>query len=49
VLSGGLAAATGVPGATAISALMLLRLLTFWVRILRGWVGTTWLQRRNAV
>ncbi|WP_419996982.1 lysylphosphatidylglycerol synthase domain-containing protein [Streptomyces boninensis] len=49
VLSGGLAAATGVSGATAFSAVMLFRLLTFWLPILPGWVATTWLQRRNAV
>jgi hypothetical protein len=43
------AAATGVAGATAFSAVMLLRLLTLWLRILPGWVGTTWLQPRSAV
>nr|WP_240929954.1 lysylphosphatidylglycerol synthase transmembrane domain-containing protein [Streptomyces coryli] len=49
VLSGGLAAATGVSGATAFSAVMLFRLLTFWLPILPGWVATTWLQRRDAL
>ncbi len=49
VLSTGLAAATGISGATAFSAVMLFRLLTFWLPIAPGWVATTWLQKRESL
>ncbi|MER7171680.1 lysylphosphatidylglycerol synthase transmembrane domain-containing protein [Streptomyces mesophilus] len=49
VLSGGLAAATGISGSTAFSAVILFRLLTFWLPIAPGWVATTWLQKREAL
>ncbi|WP_415953223.1 lysylphosphatidylglycerol synthase domain-containing protein [Streptomyces sp. KLOTTS4A1] len=49
VLSGGLAAATGISGSTAFSAVILFRLLTFWLPIVPGWVATTWLQKREAL
>ncbi|WP_327358644.1 lysylphosphatidylglycerol synthase transmembrane domain-containing protein [Streptomyces sp. NBC_01304] len=49
VLSGGLAAATGISGSVAFSAVILFRLLTFWLPIVPGWIATTWLQRRDAL
>ena len=47
-LSTGLAAA-GMPGAAAISAVMLFRLATFWLPIPVGWVAMQWLQRHDAL
>jgi uncharacterized membrane protein YbhN (UPF0104 family) len=43
-MSAGLTAA-GLNGATAISAVLLYRLVTFWLPIPVGWVSLTWLQR----
>jgi uncharacterized membrane protein YbhN (UPF0104 family) len=44
VLSAGLTAG-GLDGATAVSAVLLFRLLTFWLPVLPGWVAFTLLQR----
>lgn len=48
VLTAGLTAG-GLDGATAVSAVLLFRLLTFWLPVLPGWVTFTLLQRRNLV
>jgi len=45
-LSTGLAA-TGMPGASAVSAVLLFRVATFWLPVPIGWVAYTWLQRRD--
>ena len=37
--------AVGVPPEIAISAVLLFRLLTFWLPILPGWVAFSWMQR----
>jgi len=47
-LSAGLTAA-GLPGATALSAALLFRLLTFWLPVPVGWVAFNYLQRRHAL
>jgi glycosyltransferase 2 family protein len=47
-LSAGLTAA-GLPGATAVSAVLLFRLVTFWLPVLPGWLCFSILQRRNAI
>jgi glycosyltransferase 2 family protein len=47
-LSAGLTAA-GLPGATAVSAVLLFRLVTFWLPVLPGWLCFTALQRRGAI
>ncbi len=44
-LSAGLIAA-GLPSATAVSSVLLFRLLTFWLPVPFGWVSFTYLQRR---
>ena len=44
-LSAGLTAA-GLPSATAVSSVLLFRLLTFWLPVPFGWVSFTYLQRR---
>lgn len=46
--STGLAAA-GMPGAEAVSAVLLYRLATFWLPVPIGWVALHWLQRRGAL
>jgi len=38
---------TGVPGAIAMSATMLFRVLTYWIRIPMGALSMKWLQKRN--
>jgi uncharacterized membrane protein YbhN (UPF0104 family) len=47
VLAAGLTAATGLNPATAVSAVLLYRLLTFWLPVLPGWVAFTAMQRRD--
>ena len=48
VLSAGLTAG-GLDGATAISSVLLFRLLTFWLPVLPGWLCFTWLSRKQLV
>jgi uncharacterized protein (TIRG00374 family) len=47
-LSAGLTAA-GLPGATAISAVLLFRTLTFWLPVPVGWAALGYLQRKNVL
>ena len=47
-LSAGLTAA-GLPGITAVSAVLLFRTLTFWLPVPFGWAALTYLQRREAL
>jgi glycosyltransferase 2 family protein len=47
-LTGTLTAA-GLPGATAFSAVLLFRLLTFWLPVPVGWTALSYLQRRDAL
>jgi glycosyltransferase 2 family protein len=47
-LSAGLTAA-GLQGATALSAALLFRLLTFWLPVPVGWIAFNYLQRRHAL
>jgi uncharacterized protein (TIRG00374 family) len=39
----------GLPAGTATSAVLLFRLLTFWLPVLPGWAAFAYLQRKNAV
>jgi glycosyltransferase 2 family protein len=45
-LTAGLTAA-GVPGGVAVSAVLLFRLLTFWLPVPVGWVAFNYLERHN--
>jgi glycosyltransferase 2 family protein len=47
-LSAGLAAA-GLPGAAAVSSVLLFRLLTFWLPVPAGWAALKYLERRHAL
>ena len=47
-LAGGLTAA-GLDGATAISAVLLFRLYTYWIPVLPGWAAFRYLQNRDAI
>ena len=47
-LSAGLAAA-GMPGAKAVSAALLFRLVTFWLPVPAGWLALNYLQRKDAL
>jgi uncharacterized membrane protein YbhN (UPF0104 family) len=47
-LAAGLTAA-GLPSMTAVSAVLLFRLVTFWIPVLPGWFAFTALQRREAI
>ncbi len=47
-LSTGLAAA-GMASAAAVSAVLLFRLVTFWLPVPIGWLALQWLQRRDAI
>jgi len=47
-LSAGLVAA-GLPGATAVSAVLIFRLLTFWLPVPLGWFALSYLQRHDAL
>jgi glycosyltransferase 2 family protein len=48
-LSGGLTTIAHVPGAYALSAVLLFRLITFWLPIPVGWVAMNYLQRHDAL
>jgi glycosyltransferase 2 family protein len=41
--------ATGMAAATAVSAVLLFRLLTFWLPVPVGWAAFNFLQRRGAI
>ena len=41
--------ATGLPAATAVSAVLLFRLLTFWLPVPVGWAALSYLQRRDVL
>jgi uncharacterized membrane protein YbhN (UPF0104 family) len=47
-LSTGLAA-SGMPTAAAVSAVLLYRLATFWLPVPLGWLSLNWLQRHHAI
>jgi uncharacterized membrane protein YbhN (UPF0104 family) len=47
-LAAGLTAA-GLTGEVAVSAVLLFRLVTFWLPVLPGWLSFTYLQQRNAL
>ena len=47
-LSAGLSAA-GLPGATAVSAVLLFRILTFWLPVPVGWGALNYLQRKGSL
>ena len=47
-LIGGLTA-SGLPASIAVPAVFLYRLATFWIPILPGWAGFTWLQRHEEI
>jgi uncharacterized protein (TIRG00374 family) len=47
-LSAGLTAA-GMPGAAAVSAVLLYRLITFWLPVPLGWLALRYLERRQAL
>ncbi len=47
-LSAGLTA-TGLPGATAVGAVLLFRTLTFWLPVPAGWAAFSYLQRKQAL
>jgi glycosyltransferase 2 family protein len=47
-LTAGLTAA-GLPGAAAVSAVLLFRLLTFWLPVPAGWVALNYLERHGAL
>jgi uncharacterized protein (TIRG00374 family) len=42
-------AATGMPGAAAVSAVLLYRVATFWAPVPLGWLALHWLQRKDAL
>jgi glycosyltransferase 2 family protein len=48
-LAGGLTTIAHVSGAYALSAVLLFRLITFWLPIPVGWVALNWLQRHDAL
>nr|WP_241480160.1 lysylphosphatidylglycerol synthase transmembrane domain-containing protein [Nocardiopsis halotolerans] len=48
-LIGGLTTVVGVPAAVALPAVLLFRLLTFWLPVLPGWGAFSYLQRREAI
>ncbi|WP_017607858.1 lysylphosphatidylglycerol synthase domain-containing protein [Nocardiopsis xinjiangensis] len=48
-LIGGLTAVVGVPAAVALPAVLLFRLLTFWLPVLPGWAAFSYLQRKEAI
>ena len=47
-LTAGLTTA-GIPGAVAVSAVLLFRLVTFWLPVPVGWVALTYLERKHAI
>lgn len=48
-LIGGLTTVAGIPAAVALPAVLLFRLLTFWLPVLPGWAAFSYLQRREAI
>jgi glycosyltransferase 2 family protein len=48
-LTGGLTTIAHVPGAIALSAVLLFRLISFWLPIPFGWVALNYLQRKDAL
>jgi len=40
---------TGMPGAVAVSAVLLFRLLTFWLPVPFGWAALSYLERKKAL
>lgn len=48
-LIGGMTTVVGVPAAVALPAVLLFRLLTFWLPVLPGWGAFSYLQRREAI
>ncbi|GAB3213812.1 hypothetical protein GCM10027294_48690 [Marinactinospora endophytica] len=48
-LLGGLTTVAGVPGGIALPAVLLFRLLTFWLPVLPGWAAFHHLQRKRAI
>lgn len=48
-LIGGLTTVAGVPAAVALPAVLLFRVLTFWLPVLPGWGAFSYLQRREAI
>ena len=48
-LIGGLTAVAGIPAAVALPAVLLFRLLTFWLPVLPGWAAFSYLQRKEAL
>jgi uncharacterized membrane protein YbhN (UPF0104 family) len=47
-LSAGVVTA-GMAGASAVSAVLLFRLATFWLPVPSGWLALRWLQRQSAL
>jgi uncharacterized membrane protein YbhN (UPF0104 family) len=47
-LTAGLTAA-GLPGAVAVSAVLLFRLLTFWLPVPIGWAALSYLERQQVL
>ncbi|MDT0342555.1 lysylphosphatidylglycerol synthase domain-containing protein [Streptomyces sp. DSM 44938] len=48
-LSGGLTTFGGVPTSAALGAVLLFRLMTFWLPVLPGWIAFTQLTRKEAI
>jgi uncharacterized protein (TIRG00374 family) len=48
-LSGGLTGLGDVPTSTAVGAVLLFRLMTFWLPVLPGWIAFTQLTRKEAI
>jgi uncharacterized protein (TIRG00374 family) len=48
-LSAGLSTLGGVPESTALGAVLLFRLMTFWLPVLPGWLAFTQLTRKDAI
>jgi glycosyltransferase 2 family protein len=48
-LTSGLTLVAGVPGAAATSAVLLFRLITFWLPVPAGWVALSYLERKQAL
>jgi glycosyltransferase 2 family protein len=40
---------TGIPGAVAVSAVLLFRLVTFWLPVPVGWIALNYLERKHAI
>ena len=48
-LAGGLSTIAHVPGPYALSAVLVFRLITFWLPVPIGWAALNWLQRHDAL